>query len=41
MNPLYFMGWRRAATATATATAGTTPKPGVRRVRGVKKQGAR
>lgn len=39
MNPLYFMGWRRAATA--TATAGTTPKPGVRRVRGVKKQGAR
>jgi hypothetical protein len=32
MNPLYFMGWRR---------AGTAAKPGVRRVRGGKKKGAR
>lgn len=35
MNPLYFMGWRRPATAAAAT------KPGVRKVRGVKKKGAR
>jgi hypothetical protein len=38
MNPLYFMGWRRPATANAAAAA---TKPGARKVRGVKKKGAR